>query len=197
MKKLVAFLVLLSAPALASAPQINQPAPAFTAKAADGSSVSLADYAGKTVVLEWTNHGCPFVKKFYGAGKMQALQKTATDEGAIWLRVISSAEGKQGNLSAEEAIAKAVQQHAAATHTLLDATGALGKLYGAKTTPHLFVINEKGVLIYKGAIDSIPSPNADDIKVATNYVSAALAAIKAGKLPSVQETKSYGCGVKY
>lgn len=187
-----------AAPALAlAAVQTNQPAPAFTAMSASGEAVSLANYAGKTVVLEWSNHGCPFVKKFYEGGQMQAQQKAATDAGTIWLRVISSAKGKQGHLEAAEALAQITEKKIAATHTLLDASGELGRLYGAKTTPHMYVINPQGVLVYQGAIDSNPSTDAADIAGATNYVAAALEAVAGGKVPATQETKAYGCSIKY
>ncbi len=196
MKKLIALLTLIAAPAFA-APIIGEPAPAFTGQNTNGETITLADYAGKNVVLEWTNHDCPFVKKFYDVGAMQKLQKAAVDDGTVWLRIISSAEGKQGHLSAEQALSKAAEQNMAATATLLDPSGEIGKAYGAKTTPHMYVINADGVLVYQGAIDSNASTNSDDIATATNYVTAALDAIKAGKTPAVQETKAYGCGVKY
>lgn len=196
MKLLTALIALLAAPAFA-APVINEPAPDFTAQSATGEEVSLGDLVGRNVVLEWTNHDCPFVKKFYDVGAMQALQKAATDNNTIWLRVISSAEGKQGYLSGEQALAKAAELKAAATHTLLDATGEIGKLYAAKTTPHMFVIDEEGMLVYQGAIDNAASTNSADIAGATNYVSAALEALQNGETPAVQETKAYGCGVKY
>lgn len=196
MKRLFALIALLAAPAFAGV-TTNQPAPDFTAQSATGETVSLSDYAGKIVVLEWTNHGCPFVKKFYEAGEMQRLQQEAAGGGIIWLRVISSAPGKQGHLSASEAMLMAGEQKVGALHTLLDSSGVLGKLYGAKTTPHMFVINPEGVLIYQGAIDDNPSTKSEDIAGATNYVTAALAALKDGALPAVQESKPYGCSVKY
>jgi alkyl hydroperoxide reductase subunit AhpC len=196
MKTLIAILSLFAAPAFAFV-ESGAPAPDFTATGASGENYTLSEHKGKTVVLEWTNHDCPFVKKFYDVGEMQKMQKAATDEGMVWLRVISSAEGKQGYLTAEQAIAKAAEHNMAATDTLLDPAGELGTLYAAKTTPHMFVIDAKGTLVYQGAIDDTASTNSDDIAGATNYVSAALAAIKAGTTPAVQATKAYGCGVKY
>ncbi len=196
MKLISALIMLLAAPALAAV-ETGAKLADFTATASNGETIKLSSFAGKNVVLEWTNHGCPFVKKFYSSGTMQQLQKDATAKGVVWLRVISSAEGKQGHLTPEAAEAKAVEQGAAATYTLLDASGELGKMFAAKTTPHMFVINAQGVLAYQGAIDSKPSPNADDIADATNYVTAALAALAEGKTPAVTQTKPYGCGVKY
>ena len=172
-------------------------APAFTATTASGETVSLADYAGKTVVLEWTNKGCPFVKKFYESGKMQSLQKTATDDGVVWLSVISSAPGKQGHMGGEEAVAHAKDVNASPSAIILDPQGTLGKQYGAKTTPHIFIINAAGELVYQGAPDNIASPSQDDLAKATNYVTATLAALKAGTPIEVSTTQPYGCSVKY
>jgi peroxiredoxin len=196
MKQLFILIALIASPAFAAV-QTNQPAPDFTLPSANGESVKLSDYAGKNVVLEWTNHGCPFVKKFYESGAMQKQQKATTENGAVWLRIISSAPGKQGHLSAQEAKAQIVEQSVSATHTLLDKSGDVGRLYGAKTTPHMYVINTEGTLVYQGAIDDKAGVDPTEINDATNYVDAALEAIAQGKTPEVQETKSYGCGVKY
>ena len=173
---------------------INTQAPDFTLPAQDGSHVKLSDFANDTVVLEWYNYGCPFVKKHYGSGNMQKLQEKYTGEGVKWLRIVSSAPGKQGHLTVAEAAEDHAKTHA--TYTLLDEDGAVGRLYGAQTTPHMFVIDH-GKLVYRGAIDSIPSPIPADIDHATNYVAAALDAIKAGKPVAVADTEPYGCGVKY
>jgi peroxiredoxin len=194
---LFAFLLTAFAlPALAE-PVIGQAAPAFAATDSNGKTVNLADYKGKTVVLEWTNNECPFVVKHYGSNNMQALQKKATDDGVIWLSVISSAPGKQGHVDGAAANKLTADRKASPTAVLLDEKGEVGKAYGAKTTPHMFIVDKDGVLVYAGAIDSEPSPRESDIKTATNYVTQALDEIKAGKPVSVSSTKSYGCGVKY
>ncbi|HYC05972.1 MAG TPA: thioredoxin family protein [Azospirillaceae bacterium] len=181
----------------AAAPTIGQPAPAFTATDVNGKTVSLADYKGKVVVLEWTNHGCPFVKKHYGSGNMQALQKDYTAKGVVWLSVVSSAPGEQGHVSAEEGLKVMKEAGAAPTAKLLDPTGTIGRAYDAKTTPHMYVIGTDGKLLYNGAIDDKPTAKADDVKTATPYVRQALDAVLAGKPVPVAETKPYGCNVKY
>lgn len=193
---LLAAALFLTAPASAE-PTIGQAAPDFTATDSNGTSHKLSDFKGKTVVLEWTNHECPFVVKHYGSGNMQSLQKAATAEGTVWLSVISSAAGKQGHVDGAKANELTKTRDAAPTAVLLDEKGEVGKLYGAKTTPHMFIVDKEGVLVYAGAIDSNPSPRESDIKDATNYVRQALDEIKAGKPVSVATTKSYGCGVKY
>ncbi|GHA80348.1 thioredoxin family protein [Cognatilysobacter bugurensis] len=186
-----------NATAAASAATVGQPAPAFQLVDSTGKKHALADYAGRTVVLEWTNHECPFVKKHYGSGNMQAQQRKATADGVVWLSINSSAPGKQGNV--DGAAAEKVRKDARAVQTayLLDPTGATGRAYGAKTTPHMYVIDPKGVLRYAGGIDSIQSANADDIAKATQYVPQALAELSAGKPVSVSVTRPYGCSVKY
>lgn len=175
----------------------GEEAPAFTLTAADGAEVSLADYRGKYVVLEWLNRGCPFVGKQYRSGNMQALQRTYTAKGVMWLSIISSAPGKQGYCTPAEATAWASEQKAAPTHTLLDPAGDVGRLYGAKTTPHMFVIDPEGTLIYQGAIDDKRSTRVADVETAHNYVVAALDAAMAGQPVSVASTTPYGCSVKY
>ena len=158
---------------------------------------SLADFKGKTVVLEWVNYGCPFVKKHYGAGNMQALQQAAADNGVVWISINSGAEGKQGFLKADE-VAPTMKEHDAKNaHYVRDADGKIGKLYNAKTTPHMFIINAEGTLVYQGAIDDNSSADASTIKGATNYVTETLAALKAGTPVSVGTTQPYGCSVKY
>lgn len=187
----------VAAPVLALANvNVEAPAPAFTAMTADGKTVNLADYKGKTVVLEWTNHDCPFVKKHYG-GNMQSHQKDATGQGVVWLQVISSAPGQQGHVDGATAKKLNADRGAAPTATLLDPKGELGKLYGAQTTPHMYVIKGDGTLAYKGGIDSIPSAKVDDIAKAEPYVKEALAAVAAGKKVEKASTRPYGCSVKY
>lgn len=180
-------------------PVVNKPAPVFSAKAADGSTINLADLKGKTVVLEWTNHECPYVVKHYDkSGNIPTLQKSATTNGdVIWLQVISSAPGKQGNVDGATAISLNEKRSAKPTNTILDPEGAVGKLYSAKTSPHIFIINPEGVLVYKGGIDSIKSANPDDIPKAIPYVKEALEALAAGKSVPNSSTSPYGCSIKY
>ncbi|MDP9141681.1 MAG: redoxin domain-containing protein [Pseudomonadota bacterium] len=179
-----------------AAATVGQAAPAFTASNSNGGTTSLADLKGKFVVLEWTNDGCPFVQKHY-SGNMQGLQKDATDKGAVWLSVISSAPGKQGNVDAKGANALSASRKAHPSQVLLDPAGDLGQLYGAKTTPHMFIINPEGTLIYAGGIDSIASADADDIPKATPYVRLGLTEAMAGKAITHPVTTPYGCSVKY
>lgn len=178
-------------------PAIGEAAPAFTAVDSNGKSHKLADFAGKYVVLEWLNHGCPYVKKHYGAKNMQAMQAEFAAKDVVWLSIISSSEGKQGYSTPEQANADVTAHGAKPTAVLLDPKGEVGKLYGAKTTPHMFVVNPEGKLIYKGAIDSEKSTDQEDIPGATNYVRAALTEAMAGKAVTTAETKPYGCSVKY
>ncbi len=187
---------LLPATAMADA-KVGEPAPAFEVTDIEGNTQKLEDYKGKIVVLEWTNPGCPFVVKHYGSGNMQKLQADAKEKGVVWLTVNSSAEGKQGSMTAEEAKAQIAKDKAEEAAYILDATGELGKLYGAKTTPHMFVIDADGKLSYAGAIDSTPSTDPADIEGSTNYVQAALDALQAGKQPEHTSTTAYGCSVKY
>lgn len=189
--------LLASASLAMAAPQIGQPAPAFTLTDIDGNEHSLSDFEGKFVVLEWVNFGCPFVKKFYEPGKMQELQAEKTGQDVVWLTICSSAEGKQGYHTAEELQAKLSEIGYKGTAYLLDADGTVGRAYDAKTTPEMFVINPEGVLIYKGAIDDKSTTNSDDIAGATNFVTLALQQAKAGEEVSTAETRSYGCSVKY
>ncbi|MCV2348296.1 redoxin domain-containing protein [Paucibacter sp. Y2R2-4] len=180
-----------------NAATVDQAAPAFTATTAEGRSLSLSSLRGKTVVLEWTNHECPYVKKHYGSGNLQALQKDATGQGVVWLQVISSAPGKQGFVDGPTALKVNTERGAAPTATLLDPTGQLGKLYGAQTSPHLYIINPDGQLVYKGGIDSIASNKVEDVAKADNYVRLALKDLAAGKKPTQATTKPYGCSIKY
>jgi hypothetical protein len=177
----------------------GRPAPAFTAITSSGETVSLADFAGRTVVLEWTNDGCPFVSKHYARppGNMQGLQAAAAAGDAVWLTVISSAPGKQGYADAARANELTASRDAAPAHVLLDPDGTLGRLYKAKTTPHMFIIGPNGALAYQGAIDSAASANVADIATATNYVRDALSSLAAGHPVAVKSTRPYGCSVKY
>jgi hypothetical protein len=181
----------------AHAAKVGEAAPAFSAVDSNGKQVSLAQYKGKYVVLEWHNQECPFVKKHYDSGNMQRLQKEWTGKQVIWLSIISSALGKQGAVDGAGAN-QDVQQHGASpTATLLDAKGDIGRLYGAKTTPHMFVVNPTRQLIYNGAIDDKSSPNPADIASSKNYVAQALTEAMAGKPVSQASTPPYGCSVKY
>ncbi len=176
-------------------------APAFTGVTSTGEIISLADFSGKTVVLEWTNHDCPFVKKHYKQpiGNMQGLQSdaAASDGNVVWVQIISSAPGKQGHIDGAEAEAINAARGAVPAYTVLDPDGTIGHAYGAKTTPHMFVINGDGGLAYAGAIDSIGSTRVSDIATATNYVSAALDALAAGNPVAIARSAPYGCSVKY
>lgn len=194
-------LIIFSAPVLATTHAELAPgaqAPAFTLDGMDGAKHSLSDYAGKIVVLEWTNHECPYVKKHYETGNMQKLQAQATaHEDVVWLTINSSASGKQGNVTAEQAQEITGSAEAKATAYLFDASGETGMAYGAKTTPHMYVIDKEGKIAYMGAIDDNPSANHETVNTAKNYVTAALDAVREGKAPEVQQSKPYGCGVKY
>jgi peroxiredoxin len=175
----------------------GKPAPAFSAIDSNGQTVELAAYKGKTVVLEWTNHNCPYVRKHYGAGNMQALQSAAAAQGVVWLTVVSSAPGMQGFVSGLEANALTDERKAKPTAVLLDPKGSIGKAYGATSTPHMYVIGPDGTLAYGGAIDDKPTSNPADIAKARNYVTEAIQAVAAGKPMSPAQTRSYGCSVKY
>lgn len=177
--------------------QIDHPAPAFSATTAEGKTLTLDSLKGKTVVLEWTNHECPYVRKHYGSGNIPALQKDATAHGVVWLQVISSAPGQQGFVDGPTAIKLNQERGAAPTHTLLDPSGQIGKAYGAQTSPHLFIVNPQGVLVYKGGIDSIATAKVDDIAKADPYVKTALGELAAGKKISQASTRPYGCSIKY
>lgn len=176
---------------------LDQPAPAFNAASAAGGTISLEQYRGKTVVLEWTNHDCPFVKKHYESGNIPALQKEATAKGIVWLQVISSAPGKQGYVDGATAQKLNAERGAAPTGTVLDPEGKVGRLYEAVTTPHIYIVNPDGKLVYKGGIDSIASNKKDDIAKADNYVKAALGDLAAGRKIAQASTQPYGCTVKY
>ncbi|OHB31070.1 MAG: alkyl hydroperoxide reductase [Phenylobacterium sp. RIFCSPHIGHO2_01_FULL_69_31] len=186
----------LAAPAVA-APVLGQPAPAFQAVDASGKTRSLSEFRGKTVVLEWTNNGCPYVQKHYNAGAMQRLQGQAAKDGVVWLAVISSAPGMQGHLTGTQAMQWKTKEKAAPAEVLLDPAGTMGRAYDAKTTPHMYVVDKTGKLIYMGGIDDKPSSDPESLKGATNYVAAALADVKAGRPVAQAATRPYGCSVKY
>lgn len=183
----------------APTPEVGTSAPAFSGKTSTGETVSLSDFEGKTVILEWTNDGCPFVKKHYAdpPSNMQSLQKSAAADDIVWVSVISSRPGAQGHVSPAEANNLTASRGAAPAHVILDESGDIGRLYGAKTTPHMYIITPEGELAYDGAIDSIPSARVEDIAKAENYVTAALADLDAGKPVATPTSKPYGCAVKY
>ncbi|HEV8583839.1 MAG TPA: thioredoxin family protein [Methylomirabilota bacterium] len=188
----------LPAPAWAApVAKVGTPAPTFTSTATTGKPVSLGDFRGKLVVLEWTNHDCPYVRKHYETGNMQALQKEATDTGAVWLTVISSAPGTQGHVNAAEADALTAKRKAIPSAVLLDPAGGVGKMYGATNTPHMYVIDKAGTLVYAGAIDDRPTSRKGDVDGAHNYVRAALREVAAGQPVKTPVTRAYGCTVKF
>lgn len=189
---------LLAPLATFAAPEVGKPAPDFKAVAADGSTVELSSLRGKTVVLEWTNHECPFVVKHYESGNMQATQAHAAAHDAVWLQVISSEPGSQGHVSAEQARQLNADRKAEnVTTTLLDEQGTIGRAYGAQVTPHMYVVDAQGVLQYMGGIDSIATARKSDIPKATNYVIEALDAVKSGQSAPNPVTRAYGCTIKY
>jgi len=194
---LSSFLLTSAVRAQYSQPTTGQPAPAFTLTDTNDKTHNLADYKGKFVVLEWFNQQCPFVKKHYDSANMQKLQKEYTKKGVVWLSICSSAEGRPGYFSPTEHNKMFAEKKAAPTAILIDSDGKVGHLYGAKSTPDMFVINPKGILIYAGAIDDKPSPDMSDIATAKNYVKAALDEAMSGKSVAIASTKSYGCSVKY
>jgi len=183
--------------AQANPAKVGEPAPSFSLTDSNGTTHSLADFKGKTVVLEWTNHLCPFVVKHYGADNMQAQQRAATGSEVVWLTINSSAAGKQGHVDAATANRLQADAKAASTAYLFDTSGVTGQAYAAKTTPHMYVIDPEGVLRYAGAIDSIPSADQADIPKAQQYVNTALAELAAGKPVTTAVTQPYGCSVKY
>ena len=173
------------------------PAPDFTLSDSNNQQRSLSDYQGKYVVLEWFNPECPFVKRHYSTSNMQNLQEKYTKQDVVWLTIDSSAPGKQGHLNAEQAAQFIQQNKTQSTALLLDPKGDVGRLYGAQTTPHIFIINPEGTLIYQGAIDDVPSTDPGDVATAKNYVDTTLSAALKGEVVSAFSTKSYGCSVKY
>ena len=182
---------------LFAAPSVGKAAPDFKLKAQDGKMYELSQFKGKNVVLEWYNKDCPYVKKHYMSKHMQGLQEKFTKQGVVWLSIISSAKGNQGYLDAKGAMADRKERGIKSTATLFDADGKVGKLYAAKTTPHMFVINAKGTLVYEGAIDDNDSADSSSLKGAKNYVEAALMSTLKGEPVKVAQSKPYGCSVKY
>ena len=178
-------------------PKIGEMAPDFSVTDTNGQIRKLSDFKGKTVVLEWTNHDCPFVRKHYGSRNMQAIQKDATGKGTVWLSVVSSAPGLQGHVDADTANSLTKTRGAAPTAVLLDPEGKLGRMYGARATPHMYVIKADGTLAYKGAIDDKPTANPADIPAARNYVRTALGSLVKGTPIDPSATRAYGCSVKY
>ncbi|MBT6148198.1 MAG: thioredoxin family protein [Gemmatimonadetes bacterium] len=189
--------VLLAGAAWAAIATIDEKAPDFELQGADGKTYRLADFKGKHVVLEWVNFGCPFVRKHYDSGNMQQLQQTYTDSGVVWLSISSSAPGKQGHYEPAALLAQLKTEKVAHTAYLIDEDGKVGKLYGARTTPHMYVISPEGKLVYAGGIDDIKSANVADIPKAVNFVAKALDGVLAGQEVTQKTTPPYGCSVKY
>ena len=194
---LLSAVMLAAAPAFAATAVVGQPAPTFSVSDASGKTVSLADFKGKTVVLEWVNPGCPYVRKHYDSANMQATQKGAVDKGVVWLAVNSTAPAHYDYKKPADMTAWMQSQKASATHTLMDSDGKVGKAFGARTTPHMYVVDAKGMLAYAGGIDDTPSANPADVKTAKNHVNAALGDVLAGKPVAQATTRPYGCSVKY
>ena len=190
-------LMALFAVTTTSTPIVGTPVPDFSAATTADIDINLGQFAGQKVVLEWTNDGCPYVQKHYGSKNMQRLQKRLTSEGVVWITIISSAPGEQGYVTPAQANDLTSSRGAAPTHVVLDPSGEIGRLYGAKTTPHMFLIDEAGVLQYAGAIDSIPTAREKDITRAENYVLEAYTSLKAGKSVVTKQSQPYGCSVKY
>lgn len=172
-------------------------APDFEVQDANGNKRNLKEFAGKWLVLEWYNKDCPYVRKHYDSGNMQKIQKAAIEKGFAWLSVISSAKGKQGYLEAAEAVAVVANEKSAAQGMLLDSTGKMGRAYGAKTTPHMYMIDPKGVVVYAGAIDDNDSSNPSVIPKSKNFVMTAMDEALAGKKVATASSRPYGCSVKY
>lgn len=191
------FAVLILPSLALAAAEVGKPAPDFTAQDINGGAQSLAQYKGKPVVLEWHNPECPFVQKHYNTKNMQALMAESIAGGAVWLTVNSGAPGKQGAMDTPQAKAKLAELGAAPSAYILDPEGAIGRLYGATATPHMFVVNAEGVLVYAGAIDNMPGFQENEVKGARNYVRQALAELKAVGRVSLPVTQAYGCAVKY
>jgi peroxiredoxin len=176
---------------------VGQPAPAFSGTDSSGTLRNLADFKGRIVVLEWSNHECPFVERHYGNGTMQSLQKEAATQNAVWLTVLSSAPGQQGAVSPAKADELTSARGGRPTAVILDPSGEIGRLYGARTTPHMFVIDASGTLVYAGAIDDQPSNASANPATARNYVRETVSAVRDGKPAPTASTQPYGCSVKY
>jgi hypothetical protein len=199
MKYLLTTFTVLSAIAapVSAAAIVGQAAPNFTLPDVNGKRVSLSAFRGKTVVIEWNNPDCPFVKKHYNSGNMQRTQVAAAKDSVVWLSINSSAPGNQGNVTGPQAKAYLAKSGARPSAYLLDPDGVVGKKYGARTTPHMFIVNKAGRIVYAGGIDDKPSPNPADIKSARNHVLGALSELKSGKAVSIATSRPYGCAVKY
>lgn len=195
--------VLLAVPALLlaataqAAPAVGQPAPAFTLQDASGKTVQLSDYRGKHVVLEWTNPGCPYVRKHYDSGNMAATQQDAAGKGVVWLSINSTEKSSWDYMQPAKLVAWQKERKVQPTATLMDEEGTVGKAYGARTTPHMYIVDPEGKLVYAGGIDSIPSSSKDDIAKAVNYVRQGLAEATSGKAITAATTRPYGCSIKY
>jgi hypothetical protein len=196
-RSLLAASLLAAAGFAQAAPSVGQPAPDFTLKDTTGKAVKLSDYRGKYVVLEWTNPGCPYVRKHYNSGNMPATQQDALAKGAVWLSINSTEKSSWDYMEPAKLTAWQKERKAAPSATLLDEEGTVGKAYGARTTPHMYIVNPQGQLVYAGGIDSIPSSDPDDIKKAVNYVKQGLGEALAGKPISQATTRPYGCSIKY
>ncbi len=194
--KSLLFAVVFTATAAAS-PVVGEAAPAFSGKNTKGQTVELSSFAGKTVVLEWTNNGCPYVRKHYGSGNMQKTQEAAAADGVVWLTIISSAEGKQGYVTPAEADALTAERGAKPADVILDTDQTIARAYEARTTPHMFIIDPAGTLVYAGAIDDTPTADPKDLATAKNLVLAALDDLKNGRPVATPESEPYGCSVKY
>lgn len=191
------FLVAFIGSVFAQKATLNESAPDFKLLDSNGNEHSLSDFAGKNVVLEWINYDCPFVKKHYDSKNMQNLQVKYTEKDVVWLAICSSNKGKQGNFSTEEIIKRSKKHDANFTAYLIDEDGKVGKMYGAKTTPHMYIINTEGVLVYAGGLDDKATTDVKDVKTAKNFVSLALDELLNGKSVSTQSSTPYGCSVKY
>lgn len=197
LKFVMALLITVPVCSSDSEPEIGKLAPDFSQTDIQGTTIRLSDYRGKFIVLEWMNLGCPFIKKHYDSGNMQALQKEVIQKGGVWLSICSSAKGKEGFLLPEDWIKACKKNNTNADAIILDSSGTVGKSYNAKTTPHMFIIDTQGILIYKGAIDDKQGTDKEEIKTARNYVREAFNNALNGKAVEPSVTKSYGCSVKY
>jgi peroxiredoxin len=196
-RTLITLAVVAFSGALQAAPTVGQPAPDFTLPDPAGKSVKLSDYRGKYVVLEWTNPGCPYVRKHYNSGNMPATQREAVGKGVVWLSINSTARDSDEYMPPAQLVAWQNERKSAPTAVLVDEEGTVGKTYGARTTPHMYIVDPQGRLVYAGGIDSIPSSNPADIERAVNYVRQGLGEALAGKPISAAVTRPYGCSVKY
>jgi hypothetical protein len=196
-RALFAVPALLFAAVAAAVPSVGQDAPDFALKDASGKAVKLSDFRGRFVVLEWTNPGCPFVRKHYDSGNMASTQQDALARGAVWLSINSTERGSYDYVEAPKLVAWQKQRKVQPTATLMDEDGVAGQAYGARTTPHMYIVDPQGRLVYAGGIDSIPSARPDDIAKAVNYVKQGLSEAVAGKPISAATTRPYGCSIKY